>query len=213
MKLTILVTLLTSIVLPIQTIAQTKKEPKVEPKEEPKFEVYSEVTGDLNHDHKDDKVEVLFKKPNNAYLKISLSDGTLINSPKGICVGCGGAKSLWGEPLGVFSIKNEKLYFNAAGGSRGLWEMELVWQYEKNKKEDKQDFILENGKLKQVDTAEKKEPTIIFYFNFAQKKGVKTILSPNKKSKFCKIPKEFSQISLSNFDFEDFDFEETCSFN
>ncbi len=178
------------------------------------YDLFSKTSGDLNNDSLEDVVEIYFKKPEATFLKITLSEESspskklVILAPKAVCVGCGGAKSSWGEPLGVYSIKGQQLIFHAAGGSRGLWEMELRWQFEKNKK----DFILATGFLSQVDTAEKKAPTVVIEIDYLKKHGSKKILTKNNKIMKCPFPKKFAQIRLSEFDFESFDFEEACPF-
>ena len=175
------------------------------------FELFSKIEGDVNRDNYLDSVEIYFKKPNDAITIVTISneqkeEKIKVLSKKAICIGCGGAKSSLFEPLGLFNIKNHDLYFKAAGGSRGLWEMELKWRYDKKI----HDFFLSWGKLKQVDYAEKKEPTVVYEIFFDKKVGNKKIYGSKIKLKKCSLPKDSPAIKFSEFDFEDLDFEAIC---
>ena len=80
----------------------------------PGWEVFARETGDLDGDGVDDDAAILFRpgkgeEPGRALLAVYRGAKTglpslLVKADKAICVGCGGVKAAFDQPLGELSI-------------------------------------------------------------------------------------------------------------
>ncbi len=171
----------------------------------PGWKVFQQVAGELNGDGNPDVAAVLSKpaegtdENGQALLVVYVGDGQggyklAVQSPKAICVGCGGPKAAMGEPLGALSIVKGQLRIRYEGGSREEYQDDLKWRFDVTKG----DFFLVGESQYVTDTvgSEPDEKLDINYLTLKMEKKV------GKKKHACAVDREFRAVKLSDFDYD-----------
>lgn len=169
------------------------------------WKIYQQVSGDLNRDGKLEVAAILSRpaegtdENGQAMLAVYLNNGEggyklLTQSPKAICVGCGGPKAAMGEPLGELSISKNLLNITYEGGSREAFEDEVKWRFDTKKK----DFLL-IGETRRVTDTLGGDPEETLDINYLTLKAEKKV---GKKKHACAVGAEFKAVALSTFDYD-----------
>ena len=166
--------------------------------------VYQHAEGDLNGDGKPDIAAILSKPAEaedngQALLVVYFDDGkggyTLnTEAEKAICVGCGGPKAAFGEPVGELSISKGILHVDYQGGSRDAFDDDMKWRFDKATKQ----FLL-IGETQHVTDTLGNEPEETLDINYL---SLKTEKSAGKKKHSCAVPAEFKAVTLAAFDYD-----------
>lgn len=171
----------------------------------PGWSVNRSAQGDLDGDGIPDDAAILDRTPagadrKEALLVVYLSDAhherhLKTKAPKAICVGCGGPKAIFDEPLGELEIRPKGiLTITYQGGSREEWEDVRKWRLDKSRG----DFLLIGETYTAVDTIGE-EPTVVYDVNFSTLRAETTV---GKKKKTCKVAASAKGRTLAAFDFE-----------
>ena len=163
------------------------------------------INGDLDGDGKPDVAAILSKPPEGdddkgqALLVVFLADGKggyALNtqSEKAICVGCGGPKAAFGEPLGELSIAKGLLHITYEGGSRDAFDDEVKWRLDKASHK----LLLIGEMYRGTDTLGD-DPDTVLDINYLTLKAEKAV---GKKKHPCAVAAEFKPVELSAFDYD-----------
>lgn len=171
------------------------------------WDIYKQAAGDLNGDGQADAAVIMFKRSEKeedaggaAVLAVYLKqDGKLklhTQSEGAICVGCGGPKAIFNEPLGELKITDKGLLtIYIMGGSRDMYEDTQKWRLDK-----KAGKFLLIGETQVVTDTLGEEPTQTIDVNYLTMKMDKIT---GKKKHSCPVPKELSAQELSVFEYAD----------
>lgn len=182
--------------------------------------VHTQASGDLNGDGLSDVALVLRRESSEAtepgskggsggeaeeqveaLLVLALRDPSgayrvHTRAPKAICVGCGGVKAPFGEPLGELSIERGVLTILVEGGSRAIWSNWFRWRLDPKANR----FLLIGHTSKTTDTVGE-EPDALLDINFSTGKAERR---EGGKTKRCRVREASRRLALDTFDYQEY---------
>lgn len=166
------------------------------------WRIFEQASGDINGDGAADTAAILFKPakeegaPGAAMLAVYVAGALHTQAPKAICVGCGGPKAAFDQPLGTLKITDKGLLeIDYQGGSREAFDDLLKFRLDK----DSGKFLL-IGETRTVTDTVGEEPQQTLDINYASLKMTKTF---GKILRNCKLDASFRGAELSVFDYDE----------
>ncbi|MEZ0261580.1 MAG: hypothetical protein ACAH80_11265 [Alphaproteobacteria bacterium] len=173
-----------------------------------KWQVYDEAYGDLNGDGIKDAAVIMFLEPKDGEERGSAAVAVLFGIDKdgkefkmhaqaggATCVGCGGPKASFTDPMGKLGITDKGiLTIDYSGGARSMYDLNTKWRYDKG-----YNRIVLIGETRVVTDTMGEYPVDKFDINYSTLKAERMI---GDKKITCLIPKEWKNQELASFDYE-----------
>ncbi len=171
-----------------------------------KWKLYQETWGDLNDDGIKDAAVMMFLEPKDADDRGKAAIAVLLGEKGGTykihtqaggatCVGCGGPKASFTDPMGTLAITGKGiLTIDYSGGSREMYDITTKWRFDKA-----YNRIVMIGETQTVVDTMQEYPDEVMDINYSTLKMTKTV---GKKKIECRIPTDLKNQELSAFDYE-----------
>ena len=173
-----------------------------------KWKVYDEAYGDLNGDGDDDAAVIMFLEPENSDDRGSAAVAVLFGVDKegkdfkmqvqaggATCVGCGGAKASYSDPIGKLGITEKGiLTIDYSGGARSIYDLATKWRYDKA-----YNRIVLIGETQVVTDTMEEYPVEKLDINYSTLKAERSM---GAKKTTCAVDAKFKNQELAAFDYE-----------
>lgn len=107
-------------------------------KDFPGWDIDHQVTGNLDGDNTPDAAAVIWQQPKdeesrgNALLVVYLNGKLHTKAENATCIGCGGPKASFDQPLGTLKITDKGLLtVSYSGGARSMYDIVMKWRLDK----------------------------------------------------------------------------------